>query len=58
MWLPMTGKDFFLLFLMIYNMFDLLLMWVSLVESVAVFLIKEIIHYKKVAFCWLFAQVQ
>lgn len=54
----MVEKDVFLLFLMIYNMFDLLLMWVYLLGSVAVFLIKEIIHYKEVAFLLLFAQVQ
>lgn len=54
----MMGKDFFLLFLMIYNTVDLLLIWVYLLESVAMFLIKEVIHYKEVAFLLLFVQVQ
>lgn len=53
----MMEKDIFL-FLMIYYVFDLLLMWVYLLESVAVFLIKEMIHYKQVTFLLLFAQVQ
>lgn len=33
---------------MIYNIFDLLLIRGYLLESVAVFLIKEVIHYKEV----------
>lgn len=49
----MMEKDIFL-FWMIYHCsceFNLL-------KSVAVFLIKEIMHYKEVAFLLLFAQVQ
>lgn len=51
-------KDFLLLLLMIYNTFDLLLIRLHLLESVAVFLIKEVIHCKEVACLSLFAQVQ